>query len=64
MSVGVNVSPRAVVATSYKQLEQKMSSIAVKRGTYVKFHSISFVNGKWFAWYDTEHKISFLKKDN
>jgi len=61
MSVGVNVSPRAVFATTYQQLERKMSLIAVKRGTYVKFHSISFVNGKWFAWYDTQNKINFKK---
>lgn len=65
MSVGVNVSPRAVVAATYQQLERKMSSMVFRRGTYIKFHSIQQMkNGRWIGWYDTEHKTSFLKKDN
>lgn len=63
MSVGANISPKAVVAGSYQQLERKMALISANRGTYVKFHSITHINNeKWIAWYDTEHKLN-LKKE-
>lgn len=65
MSVGVNITPRAVTASTIKELERKMALISAKRGTYIKFHSISKdqSSGKWVAWYDTEHQQNFKRKE-
>jgi hypothetical protein len=65
MSVGVNVTPRAVIASSIERLERKMAMIAVKRGTYVNFFSIQRdpVSENWIAWYNTENKKTVFNKD-
>jgi hypothetical protein len=65
MSVGSNVTPRAVIASSYKELERRMAMISAKRGTYIKFHSIARdpVSKRWVAWFDYENKLTIFKNE-
>jgi hypothetical protein len=64
MSVGSNIVPHFVTATTPEMLIRKMALVAAKRGTYIPFRDIQFVNGKWFSWYDTELKLKIKRNDN
>lgn len=66
MSVGANVSPDYLIGRNLEQLKKKMQNQSIKRGTYIKYHSIfQMQDGRFVAWFDTENKISLLKsKEN
>lgn len=57
MSVGANVIPHFVKAKTKEMLMRRMALAASRRGTYIKFHSISKTDGEWVAWYDSEVKL-------